>query len=136
MKIFILTLVLLFSCSLAFAGFVEVGGFYTPVTKSFSGADQASGTIVWQPASGKRIVLMGIAETCLGDASSTARLGTGIDSSGNGTFIDVIPMVNIASGPIIITSGVPIWEGAVDGTLAVTTNQSFTATLTLWGYEH
>lgn len=138
MKTLILLLVLLFSCSLAYAGYVEIGGFYPPVTKTYSGTDQASGTIVWAPASGKKIVLMGMLGSFAGPVrnTTTGSLGTGIDATtGFGTFVEVIPFVNIASGPIVITSGVPIWQGATNGTLSATTSGRVTAGVVLWGYE-
>ena len=137
MKILLLVLFLAITMP-CFAGDVSVGGFYTPTTKVYSGTDQASGTIVWAPASGKKIVLFGLVVSVSGgvDNSTTASLGTGINKdTGLGQFVDVIPMVCIASGPIVIASGVPIWEGTTDGTLAVTTSKSITAALTLWGYE-
>jgi len=135
MKILILLLVLLFSCSVAFAGYVEVGGFYTPTTKTYSGTAQASGTIVWAPATGKKIVLMGLIGSFSNAFATEAQLGTGIKSDGSGTFVDVISMLCLASGPIVVTSGVPIWQGATNGTLAVNTNRAVKGTFTIWGYE-
>jgi len=139
MKTFILTLILLFSCSLAYAAYTNIGGYYRPTTKTYSEtAQQASGTLVWQPASGKRIVLMGLIASFAGgvDAETTAAIGTGIDSTGSGLFVDVVPMYGLASGPVIIASGVPIWEGLVDQSLFANSSKIVDGGLVLWGYEN
>ena len=140
MKTFIVLLVLLFSCSLVYADYATLAGVsWTPVTKAFSGTDKASGTIVWAPKRGSRIALLGMMGTFSGPVTNTTTgvLVKGINATtGLGKSVDVIPFVNIASGPIIITSSVPIWQGEVDETLAATTSGRVTAAIVLWGYEN
>ena len=126
--------------SKAYAGIESIGGYaWTPVTKTYSTEGIASGTVVWRPASGNKIVLMGaIFSNKTGvTANTTLELETGWvatgPTGGNGT--DVIPPMNIASGPIVIGTGVPIWKGETDATLTITTNEELTPAITLWGYE-
>lgn len=138
MRTFILTLVFLFSCSLCFGAIVDVGGYYSPVTKTYSVPGTASGTIVWTPALGKKIVLMGlIAGTKTQDVKSNTSIEFGTDYNvvtSSGT--PIIPPICVASGITVISSASPIWESAADGTIYMTVRDgSITPSITLWGYE-
>ena len=143
MKTFILTLVLLFLCSPVFAGYVEVGGYYTPITKIASGVvvqqniGNVSGLVVWTPASGRKIVLMGIF-TCPNTHQSGSDIIT-FETDWSSRFLTgtpITPPYLLVSGPIVIGNGVPIWEGAVDGTISVKVeNNRWIPSILLWGYE-
>jgi len=100
----------------------------TPQTKTrtnLSGVN--TDTVLWTPASGKKIVLMGVSYWA--DAISRFYVKSGstmvIPTSGN----------DIASGIVVISGAYPIWKGAADATLTYTTPISNEHTILLWGYE-
>ena len=137
MKILILLLVLLFSCSLVYADYATLSGVsWTPVTKTYSTAGTASGAIVWTPASGAKINLLGV--YLYGQKAgnlTTMSLKTGTVYLTGGT--DIIPATLIASGPTVINSSVPIWRGSTDANLSITTSTApvLVPSVVLWGYE-
>ncbi len=127
---------LLFTVSVCFAaGIIEIGGgkvdssgfSYTPVTKTDSAAIGAeSDKTVWTPASGNKIVLLGVkfssdtATTLLIEMSSTA----------------VVPITECtASGQVVVGNGTPIWQGGANETLTYTTGTSGRHSILLWGFE-
>ena len=128
----ILTILLIFCfIPLASAGPVTQYGYgYTPVTKTYSSSTDQSSTTVWDPASNKRIILLGVVFS----SNTNANFSLAED---DGTT--VIPTVyNTASGIQVIGNGTPIWKGSADTTLDLTTTGQYTNTATsilLWGYE-
>lgn len=137
MKILLVVLLLAIAMP-CFAGINEMGGFaWTPVTKTYSTNGNVSGVTVWQPASGSRIILMGaILGTQDGAPPNTSiEIETGFDSTWQKDGTDVIPPINISSGEIVVSSGVPIWRGDVNGKLSVTTSKGCHPSVMLWGYE-
>ena len=130
MKTFIILLVILFSCSSVFAAIDSLGGFaWVPVTKTYTTTGTSSGAIVWTPASGNKIVLLGAVIS--GSAKNTSELETNFTAAFGGT--DILPPI-ISTGPIVIASGVPIWQGTADQKIHFTTVSPGSA-VTLWGYE-
>ena len=139
-KIFLVLILISCFASLAYAGIESIGGYaWTPITKTYSTEGTASGMVVWRPASGNKIVLMGAMIWSKNGVPSntTIELETGWVASGptGGNGTDIIPPMNITSGPVVIGTGCPIWKGDADATLTITTNNSFTPAITLWGYE-
>ncbi len=128
--------VLVFMTIPCYATIVELGGgsadssgfSYTPVTKTDSelvGSTETD-TVVWIPASGKKIVLNGIKFNS--DTATTLLVE-------NGT-IAVIPTTECtASGQIVIASATPIWQGSADETLTYTVAISGRHSILLYGYE-
>ncbi len=111
-----------------------IGGFrIIPITKTDTNDGEANETIketdteVWAPASGKSIVLMGVAFT---QATATTLI---IESGTSGLIGPTVECT--ASGLITIGSGFPIWQGAVDETLTYTTNTGGRHGILMYGYE-
>lgn len=107
---------------------IDQTGFpFDPITKTDTAVTGAeTDEVVWTPASGKKIVLMGVkfnsdtATSLLVESSTTA----------------VIPTTECtASGQIVINSSVPIWKGTDDATLTYTTGTSGRHSILLYGYE-
>ena len=110
----------------------DQGGFsFVPKNKNHTGGTLTVPTTetdqtVWTPASGKKIVLMGLkfnsnsATQFLVETGSTA----------------VIPTTDCtASGIMVITSSTPLWEGEADEALTYTTTNSSMHSVLMWGYE-
>ena len=137
MKILLLVLLLAIAMP-CFPGIDSLGGYaWTPVTKTYSTSGTVSGAIVWTPESGRKIVLLGAMLGSNGDAgnSTTIEVETGFDSAFKKDGTDVIPPVNIASGQVVISGGVPIWQGNTDEKLSITANTPVSPSVVLWGYE-
>jgi len=133
MKTFIVLLVLLLSCSLAYAEYSTLAGVsWTPITKTYSTVGIASGAVVWTPVSGGKINLLGVFMAGI-PRNARVSLRTGNVAFDGGT--DIIPATEVVSGPIVISSSVPIWRGAVDGNISITSNNSISPSVVLWGYE-
>lgn len=133
MKTLIVLLILLFSCSLVFADFATLAGVsWTPVTKTYSTSGSVSGATVWTPATGKRIVLLG---ACISSENQLAKIGleTNYTSGPGGT--DIIPDFT-STGPVVISSSIPIWEGGVNESIYLTRSKACVPSIVLWGYEH
>lgn len=128
LKILILGLILLTANPL-FAAINDIGGFaFKGVTKTDSNTTNKveTDTVVWTPASGSSIVLMGIK---FNSDTATALLVE------QGTTA-VIPTTECtASGQIVISSFTPIWEGTANQTLTYTVVKSSRHSILLWGYE-
>lgn len=141
MKKIILVLILICWTSLAYAGIDSIGGYaWTPVTKTYSTEGTTSGVVVWRPASGHKIVLMGAMISYSGVLSPNPSVE--IETAYDSTFkfgTDVIPPVDVTSGPVVIGTGSPIWKGGADATLTISIGGiqggSMIPAITLWGYE-
>lgn len=114
------------------AGNVVQGGFsYTPVTNTFTtdttGKDRAlTDEVIWTPASGNRIILMGVSYSAGGGASFLVEQGS----------TAVIPKSHLStSGTVVIGNGTPIWKGGADEALSLTTTNILTHSITMWGFE-
>ena len=132
-KIVFLLIFLIIFVPLLYGAQVDISGWSLMTkTKTDTNANDAStmsaetDTVVWTPASGNKIILMGIkfnsetATTLLIESGSTA----------------VIPLTECtASGQIVIQSSVPIWQGADDATLTYTVETKGRHSILLWGYE-
>ncbi len=110
---------------------VTQGGFeYTPVTKTdeeitISGTE--TDTVVWVPAAGNKIILMGVAYWS--DVQGTFFVESGSTK--------VIPTSGICStsGITVIGNGTPIWKGSADATLTYTTTINGIHSILMWGFE-
>ncbi len=130
----ILILLAIFSICFA-AGIIEIGGgkvdssgfSYTPITKTDSAITGAeTGKTVWTPASGNKIVLLGIKFS-----SDTA---TPLLIEMNST--SVVPVTECtASGQVVVGNGTPIWQGGANETLTYTTGIAGRHSILMWGYE-
>ena len=83
-------------------------------------------TIVWTPASGKKIVLMGMKFN-----SDTAT--TLLVESGSSVVIPITECT--ASGQVVYQTSTPIWTGADDATLTYTVGTAGRHSILLQGYE-
>ena len=102
---------------------------YVTQTKTATGTS-ASATVLWTPASGKRIMLQG----CIFGFEGPGRVQLDEGDSGD----DVIPSVGVATqGTIVVdANGGLLWVGDVNETLTWTTSQSATQrSIMCWGYE-
>ena len=99
---------------------------YTPINKPSTYTTAQTDTLVWMPAAGKRIVLLGVLLTT--DTAMNIRIKTGA--------VDVIPPCFFAAngGAVISGQGV-IWKGEVDATLTITSSAAGNHSVLLWGYE-
>ncbi len=131
-KILVVLFVLLMVTPL-FAAPQTFGGYSMDIeTKTDTNADDINtqtaetDTVVWTPASGQKIVLMGVAFTS--DTATTLRIETGTTLVG--------PMAECtASGLVTIGSGFPIWQGTDDATLTYTTGTAGRHSILMYGYE-
>lgn len=84
-------------------------------------------TVIWTPASGSRIALMGVSVSSLTAQTTKVLLGTTV----------VVPIQYTgANGNVTIGDGVtPIAVGATDETLNYTTTASVATSVMGWGYE-
>jgi len=112
---------------------IDTTGFpFTPVTKTDTNADDVrpysaeTDTVVWTPAAGKKIVLMGIVLTS--ETATAARIETG--STLVGPAFEVT-----ASGLVVVQSSYPIWIGTDDATLTYTIESKGRHSILLNGYE-
>ena len=158
-KRFLLTILIsLFMVSACYATIIEIGGgkvdssgySYTPVSHAYEvvpthdGVNTITGQVVWTPASGKSIVLMGVMFSAEDKTAFTVEADVVEDSVTSGVFeaTTVIPdSYCTASGIVVIGNGTPIWKGsadsalyfgAVEGGYEVETNAF---SILLWGYE-
>ena len=133
-KKFILFLILMMFVPFVYATQVDSSGFsFIPVTKTSTvTTGNSTDTVVWTPASGSAIVLMGM-------KFSSATAGTILVESGTTAVIPTAEYT--ASGLMVVSSYTPIWQGAEDETLTYTTVKSGVAgssgrhSILLWGYE-
>ena len=131
-KLLVILLMLLIATPLLAAP-VQLGGYsMTPVTKTDTNADDANtnttetDTVVWTPASGQKIVLMGVVFTSA--VATTLRVETG------STLINP-PFECTASGLVVVNSGFPIWQGEDDATLTYTVEKAGRHSILMYGYE-
>ena len=98
-------------------------------TKTATGTSSASDTTIWTPASGNKIVLMGVMLSSESDMDFLIETGS----------TAVIPRVyGIATEPVVILSNsTPIWTGSDDATLTYTVDNydSMNYSILLWGFE-
>lgn len=101
---------------------------YTTVTKKYNTTDAQTDAAAWTPATGKRIILMGLSLSA--DATETLFFEV--------TTTTVIPTQYLSAGvpDVISGGGRPVWEGAVDEALTYTTSTSANTSVYLWGYEN
>lgn len=129
MKKFILSSVLVLCLiTLAYAGNVTHTGFDLSIkTKTDTGTNGTeTDTVVWTPASGARIVLMGYQFNS--DTATILLVESGTTA--------VIPKTHCtASGIRVMNSSTPIWEGAADATLTYTVDTAGDHSILMWGYE-
>lgn len=111
----------------AVLGAVKLDSYdWTPVHKAANYAAAQTDAVVWTPATGKQIVLLGVLLTT--DTAMTIQ----IESSD----VDVIPPCYFAAnGGAVISGGGPIWEGAANATLTITSSAAGNHSVLLWGYE-
>lgn len=128
-KVFLTLLLIVCFISTAFGAIDSIGGFYyTTKTKTHTETTGAeTDKTVWTPASGSKIVLLGVkfssdtATSLLVESGSTA----------------VIPTSECtASGQVVIGNGVPIWQGSADESLTYTTGTAGSHSILMWGYEN
>lgn len=100
---------------------------YLTVLKTDNQAAAQTDKVVWTPASGYRIVLLGVV------ISTNAANNVELESSD----VDVIPPIYLAAngGAVVAVGGRPIWIGAVDATLAYTSSAATNVSVALIGYE-
>lgn len=127
-KILLSIMFLIMFAPLLYGTQVDVSGWsFTPETKTDTGINVTeTDTVVWTPASGNRIVLMGVkfnsdtATNLLIESSSTA----------------VVPATECtASGQVVIQGSTPLWQGTADATLTYTVGTKGTHSIMMWGYE-
>ena len=136
--------------SFCFAGIIEIGGgqaslggyAFTPITKTYSvkGTDTVSGQVVWTPASGKKIVLLGASFSSASAAEFVLESNGATYSAA--TVSSVIPTSNCTtSGLINIGNGNPIWKGETNKSLYLGTRSGVAKgvsnphSILLYGYE-
>ena len=127
-KLFLTLILIICFVSTAFGAIDSHGGFAF-ITKTKTDSDivgTETDTIVWTPASGMRITLLGVKFSS--DTATTLLVETGSTA--------VIPTSECtASGQVVIGNGVPIWQGAANETLTYTTDIAGRHSILLWGYE-
>ncbi len=131
-KLFLVLLMLLIATPLFAAADIFSGYSMTPVTKTDSNASDTltntseTDTVVWTPASGQKIVLMGVRFTS--DTATTLLVETGSTA--------VIPVSECgASGLVVVGTGFPIWQGTDDATLTYTVGTAGRHSILMYGYE-
>ena len=115
-------------------GEAKLGGYdFTPVTHTDTNASDANtqtaetDTVVWTPASGRKITLLGVNFTS--ETATTLLVETGSTA--------VIPITECtASGQIVIGNGNPIWRGSANETLTYTTGSAGRHSILMYGYEN
>ena len=110
------------------SGSIDSSGFsYTPVTKTDTATIGAeTDHALWTPASGKKIVLMGVKFSA--DTATTLLVETGTTP--------VIPTAQYtASGILTIEPSTPIWQGAINEALTYTTGTASSHSILVYGYE-
>lgn len=102
-------------------------------TKTASTTSSSTDTVIWTPASGKKIALQGIAIS----AGGAGKVEIESDN------VDVIPVITLDSGGFKVISGgeTPLWTGDADATLTYTNTGGFSGSsqslsILLWGYEY
>ena len=99
---------------------------YIPVNKNANYSVAQTDTVVWTPATNKSIVLLG----CF--LSSDAAMNIFIES----VTTVIIPKTYVGvTGGAVISSGNPIWKGAANATLTITSSAAGNHSILLWGYE-
>jgi len=99
---------------------------YTPVTRTGNYAAAQTDTVVWTPVAGKSIVLTGVL------LSTDTAMNIEIESGAT----DVIPPCYFAAnGGAVIKGHGPIWRGAADATLTITSSAAGNHSVLLFGYE-
>jgi hypothetical protein len=108
-------------------GDVDLAGHgWTPVRKTGNYNAAQTDTVIWAPAAGKAIVLLGVL------LSTDTAMSMQLESSN----VDVIPPCYFAAnGGAVISGGGPVWEGAADATLDLTSSAAGNHSVLLWGYE-
>lgn len=105
---------------------------WTTQTKTDTTTTNKTDSVIWTPASGKKIALQGAMISC-GGAGKVE-----IESAD----VDVLPpIVCESSGFKTVTGGVaPLWMGGTDATLTYTNSGGSAGTqalaILLWGYEY
>lgn len=96
-------------------------------TKSGNYATAQTDTAIWTPATGKKIVLVGVV------FSTDTAMNIKIEK---GTTSIIPPMYMAANGGAVISGGdAPIWVGAKDEVLTITSSTSGNHSVLLYGYE-
>ena len=106
----------------------EAHVLYNLVTKSATSAAIASDTVLWTPASGKRIAVMGCAVSSGGAQQTLLELNNE----------PVLPRIYTAADTNYQTAvgSTPLRVGATDETLTYTTSSTTTTTIVCTGYEY
>ena len=101
--------------------------WYSTETKNNNTTDAQTDTTLWDPAAGKRFVILGIFVSA--DATETVQFEV--------SDVDVIPPIYVgANGSVSIPGGDgPIYMSAKDAVLTYTTTTSANTTVVVWGYE-
>ena len=103
---------------------VTIGG--TPITKTANYSAAQTDAIVWTPATGKKIILMGVL------LSTDTEMTIEVESSNT----DIIPPCYFAAtGGAVVSGGSPLWKGAANATLTITSSEAGNHSIMLWGYE-
>ena len=103
---------------------VRVGGIPRRRTGNYSTAQ--TDTVIWTPATGKTIVLMGAV------FSTDTAMSVSLSSDAN--YI-IPPLYFSLNGGANISGISPIWKGAIDSTLTITSSDNGNHSVMLWGYE-
>ncbi len=95
-------------------------------TKNYAAAQ--TDAVIWTPTSGKRIVLMGAFFST--DTAMNIQLESALE--------DIIPPTYLAAnGGAVVAGGgeCPLWIGAEDATLTITSSASGNHSVKVWGIE-
>lgn len=102
-------------------------GWASATTKAVNYSAAQDGTTVWEPASGKKIVLVGVM------FSTDTQMNVSV-KQGETTIIP--PVYLAANGGSVVSGGDwPIWVGEADQALTFTSSASGNHSCMLYGYE-
>lgn len=97
------------------------------LTKVDNSSSAQTDTVIWTPASGKRIVLLGF------EVTSVAAQTTKFEVS---DVVKIPLQYSGASIPVVVSGGArPVWVGTADQALTYTTTANTATSVMLWGYE-
>ena len=101
---------------------------FSTQTKTATSSAPVSDTVLWTPASGKRIILQGVI-VCAQAAADNVQLES--------SDVDVIPPFGVESyGCKTFTAGgSAIWMGTTDATLTYSVGSGASVSFLAWGYE-
>ncbi len=102
-------------------------GWAKPITKAVNYSAAQTDKAVWEPTSGKRIVLTGVL------FSTDTQMNIKLEQ---GETLVVPPVYLAANGGAVVSGGDwPIWVGEADQALSLTSSASGNHSCMLYGYE-